>query len=195
LHPFIPFITEEIWQGLRLRQSGQSLVTEQQPRFNGSADPDVLLNMELLFEVITQVRAIRQQHGIGSKLPLTLYVSGTEQIQWNSELEPLLFHLAFIERVETGQAPPREVFSFQVKQWTCSIPAEGFIDTKAEMERIEKEQEYLLGFIESVRKKLSNERFVANAKPEVVAIERQKEADAQAKLEALEKQLKDWRKE
>ena len=195
LHPFIPFITEEIWQGLRLRQSGQSLVTEQQPRFNGSADPDVLLNMELLFEVITQVRAIRQQHGIGSKLPLTLYVSGTEQIQWNSELEPLLFHLAFIERVETDQAPPREVFSFQVKQWTCSIPAEGFIDTKAEMERIEKEQEYLLGFIESVRKKLSNERFVANAKPEVVAIERQKEADAQAKLEALEKQLKDWRKE
>lgn len=195
LHPFIPFVTEEIWQGLRLRQPGQSLVTEQQPRFNASISSDVLLNMELLFDVITQVRAIRQQHGIASKMPLTLFVTGTEHIQWISDLEPLLFHLAFVERVETDQTPPREVFSFQVKQWTCSIPAAGFIDTQAEMERIEKEREYLLGFIESVRKKLSNERFVLNAKPEVVAVERQKEADAQAKLESLEKQLKDWKKE
>jgi len=195
LHPFIPFITEEIWQGVRKRGKGQSLMVETLPYVTPSFDAEFLGKVEWLFEVITQVRGIRQQHGIPAKDPLTLYVSGTEQIKWNSSLEPLLRHLAHVSSVITQAPAPREAFSFQVKQWTCSIPAAGYMDMNAEMERIEKEKAYLEGFVESVRKKLSNERFVANAKPEVVSVERQKEADALAKIDALTRQLAEWAKD
>lgn len=192
LHPFIPFITEEIWQGLRTREQGHSLMVELLPTGSTPFDSVLLGKMELVFEVITQVRGIRQQHGIAAKDPLTLFVSGTEQIEWDSNLESILRHLAHISEVNTVDAAPRETFSFQVKQWTCSIPAGGYMNMEAEMERIQKEKQYLEGFVDSVRKKLSNDRFVSNAKPEVVAVERQKEADALAKIEALTRQLLEW---
>ena len=194
LHPFIPFITEEIWQGLRHRAHGKSLMVELLPQAAHSFNLEFLAKMELMFEVITQVRAVRQQQGIPMKDPLTLFVSGTEHIHWDSNLESILRHLAHVSFVNTQDPAPREVFSFQVKQWTCSIPAGGYMDAAAEIERIEKEKTYLEGFVESVRKKLSNERFVANAKPEVVAIERQKEADALFKIESLTRQLLEWAK-
>lgn len=195
LHPFIPFITEEIWQGLKNRETRESLMVQTLKSDSSSYDSDFLVKMDLLFEVITQVRGIRQQHGIPAKDPLVLYVAGTEHIHWDKSLEPILRHLAFVSQVHTQESSPStEAFSFQVKQWTCSIPAGGYVDMNAEMERVKKEMVYLEGFVESVRKKLSNERFVANAKPEVVAIERQKEADSIAKIEAYARQLKEWEK-
>jgi len=195
LHPFTPFITEEIWQGLKNRETRESLMVQTLKSDSSSYDSDFLVKMDLLFEVITQVRGIRQQHGIPAKDPLVLYVAGTEHIHWDKSLEPILRHLAFVSQVHTQESSPStEAFSFQVKQWTCSIPAGGYVDMNAEMERVKKEMVYLEGFVESVRKKLSNERFVANAKPEVVAIERQKEADSIAKIEAYARQLKEWEK-
>jgi len=193
LHPFIPFITEEIWQGIRKREQGQSLMVFKIPKTSSSYDSELLAKMDLLFEAITQVRGIRQKHGIPAKDPLMLFVLGTEQIQWDSKFEPLLLHLAQVTEVNSKDPAPKEAFSFQVKQWTFSIPAEGFMDLDAEINRVEKEMAYLEGFVETVRKKLSNEKFLANAKPEVVEIERQKEADAITKIDALALQLKEWK--
>ncbi|CCH56594.1 valyl-tRNA synthetase [Fibrisoma limi BUZ 3] len=187
-HPFMPFITEEIWQDIRERQAGASICVTAFPKV-GSIDSNLLADFELLFEVVTSVRNIRNSKQIAPKveLPLSIKTSTPERFR---TLEPLLYKMATLSSV--GYVEDKtDGIAFVIKGDEFFVNIAGEIDQEQELANAQKELEYTTGFRDSVLKKLSNEKFVANAKPDVVERERQKLADAEAKIKALEQQLLD----
>ncbi len=186
-HPFMPFITEEIWQGLTQGKQGRFLM-ETPIKAQGNIDEVLLQDAEKLGNFITEVRAIRQNQGISFKEPLEAWISDKDH-SWKGHFGALLQHMAGISEVKLNESYDGPCFSFQVKQWSVQIPAGHLVNVEAEEEKLNKEKAYLEGFLKSVEKKLSNDRFVQNAKPEIVANERQKAADAETKLKSIEEQL------
>ena len=186
-HPFMPFITEEIWQGLTQGKQGRFLM-ETPIQAQGNIDEVLLQDAEKLGNFITEVRAIRQNQGISFKAPLEAWISDKDH-SWKGHFGALLQHMAGISEVKLNESYDGPCFSFQVKQWSVQIPAGHLVNVEAEEEKLKKEKAYLEGFLKSVEKKLSNDRFVQNAKPEIVANERQKAADAETKLKSIEEQL------
>ncbi|SOD95775.1 valine--tRNA ligase [Spirosoma fluviale] len=194
-HPFMPFITEEIWQDIRERKPGESICISSFPKA-GAVDSQVLTDFETLFEIISNIRNIRNAKQISPKteLPLAIKTSTPERF---GKLEALVQKMANVSAISyvneqgASEAASGLALSFLIKGDEYFVNIAGEIDVEQEIASSRKELEYNIGFRDSTLKKLSNEKFVANAKPELVDRESQKLADADAKILALEQRLKD----
>ncbi|GAB3500168.1 valine--tRNA ligase [Spirosoma knui] len=187
-HPFMPFITEEIWQEIRERQAGSSVCVAPFPQPD-IVDTQILADFDVLFDIVTNVRNIRNAKQISPKtqLPLAIKTTSSERFQ---PLEQLICKIANVSAISYVDEKA-EGLSFLIKGDELFVNILGEIDIEQEITNTRKELDYNIGFRDSTLKKLSNEKFVANAKPEVVDRERQKLADAEAKIQALEQRLRD----
>ena len=179
LHPFMPFITEELWQHMGDRREGESIMYASMPAA-GEIDTVLLDKVERAKEIVNGVRGVRAQRNIPNREKLTLLA-----INENVELADVIARLALLENVATATEKDPAAASFLVGTTEFNVPLLNNIDVEAEKAKITKEIEYYEGFKKSVEKKLSNERFVANAPAAVVDGERKKLADAETKLATL----------
>ncbi|MBR5132842.1 MAG: valine--tRNA ligase [Alistipes sp.] len=187
LHPFMPFITEEIWQDLRPETEVSSIVIAQQPMAEHAADEKIIARFGLAQEIVSAIRNVRKQKNIPQREALTLQYIADENFP--REFLATITKLGGIERVEAVEEKNPTAAAFIVKTTQYFIPLEGNIDKEAEIKRLTADLEYLEGFLASVMKKLSNERFVSSAPEKVVANERAKQADAEAKIAAIKEQI------
>ncbi|SMC00258.1 valyl-tRNA synthetase [Hymenobacter roseosalivarius DSM 11622] len=189
LHPFMPFITEEIWHELAERGAKEYVCVaawpKPQPLTNAT---DILSRMEKALEIVAGIRNVRNQKGLGPNKPLTL-AAKTDEAALLRDYDGIIRKLGALSDVSLTDAAPAGAVSFVLGTGEFFIPLEGHIDLAAERERLTKEIEYARGFLASVRQKLGNEKFVQNAKPDVLERERQKQADAEGKITALEQSL------
>ena len=186
LHPFMPFITEEIWHHIAPRKEGESIVVSPMP-VAGAYDARLLDEFELVKETITAVRNIRKERNIPNKETLTLKV--VPDANYHAVYNPVLMKMAGLESVDEVQEKDPTAASFIVKTTVYFVPMEGRIDMAAELAKLQSELEYLEGFLASVMKKLGNERFVQNAPAKVVENERAKKSDAEAKIAAIRERM------
>lgn len=182
IHPVMPFISEELWQSMEERREGETIMFQRAP-LAGPVDENFLEDFVLAQGAVNGVRAVRAQKQISPKKELELYISG----ELPSELFPIISKLANVKILE-GEAEG-QASTFLVGTLKFGVPLSDFVDTDEEKKRLEDELRYQKGFLEGVRKKLGNAKFVANAPEAVVAGERKKEADALSRIEALEKSL------
>ncbi|WP_420575560.1 valine--tRNA ligase [Ekhidna sp.] len=183
LHPFMPFITEELWHELKDRKDGEAIIVAEWPK-EASYDDNILKEADLLFEITSGIRNIRSSKGISPKEAVDL----TTNAKAVSSISESLKKLANLSDIKSGDKP-ENAFSFVVGSDEFFIPASDNMDMEAEKKKIEEELNYTKGFMKSVEKKLSNERFVNNAPAQVVDMERKKLADAEAKIKTLEESL------
>lgn len=186
LHPFMPFITEEIWHNLNERAEGASLCMAKWPE-QGTANTNTLADFDQMLAVVNGMRNLRASKNIPAKEALDLYLPSEEALA--SNLRSLASKLANIATIDLRGDDEAIGFSFLAGKFEFMVPAGDQVDLEAEKERITKELDYLRGFLKSVEKKLSNERFVNNAPEAVVANEKAKQEDAQSKIKALEESL------
>lgn len=186
LHPYMPFITEELWQLIRERAQGESLMVSPMPKAQ-AFDAQLIERFELMKETIAGVRTIRQEKNIPQKDKLKLFVSTTELLGEN--VESIIVKLAGLELLLYTTDKVDGAASFMVRSTEFFVPLEGFIDVEEEIAKLKTELEYTKGFLNSVAKKLSNERFVSGAPANVVDMERKKQADAEAKIQVIEERL------
>ena len=186
LHPFMPFITEELWQHISPRQTGESIMVSQQPAINiQPGDADLLKAFNTLKEIVAGVRTVRKQKQIPQKNPLELLVLG----QHDPMLDSILVKMANLSTIKAVDEKPAMAAAWRVEATEYAIPLAGNVDVAEERAKLEVDLKRFKGFKAGVEKKLSNERFVANAPEAVVALERKKLADATAKIEAIEASL------
>lgn len=184
LHPFMPFITEELWQNLAERREGESIMYAAEPR-GQEPDAGVLEKMETVKAIVNGVRGVRAKRNIAPKEALELHVVGDQTTPW-PELIGKLGNVSAIANVGEADATAAK---FIAGTTTYEVPLADMIDTEAERAKLAKEIDYLNGFKASIEKKLSNERFVAKAPAAVVEGERKKLADAEAKIARLTESL------
>ncbi|MCF0049463.1 valine--tRNA ligase [Dyadobacter sp. LJ53] len=186
LHPFMPFISEEIWQNIIERKEKDSICIAPFPQA-ANIEQQLLNDFEILFEVISAVRNLRNAKNISPKIALPLSIR-TDNHDRYAALQPLIQKLANVENINyvTDEG---EGTAFRVKSDEFFVNLADELDVETEKENLQRELEYTQGFLDSVIKKLSNERFVQNAKGDIVEKERQKQADAEAKLETLKEAL------
>lgn len=186
LHPFMPFLTEEVWQHITERTPEEALVVANWPD-KMEFDKSLIAEFDFAAEVVSGVRNIRKEKNIPNKEALALSVlnEGKVATTWDVVIQKL----TNVSEVTYVKAGVEGSLSFRVKSNEYFIPMSGAIDIEAERKKIEEELKYTKGFLQSVQKKLSNERFVNNAPEKVIANERKKQADAEAKIETLEKSL------
>jgi len=185
LHPHMPFITEELWHLFEERGEKDCIIVAKWPQPQ-VANMKTLAGFTQASEVVTQVRNIRKQKNITPKEKLVLQVRTTDP---DPSFDPLIIKLANLEKIEYVNEKAAGAVPFVVRTTEYFVPLSGNIDAGEERVRLTKELEYNKGFLASVMKKLANERFVQNAKPEVLEVERRKQADAEAKIKAIEEQL------
>lgn len=189
LHPFMPFITEELWQALTDRQSGESLMISDMPQSKGF-NADYLSDFEKVKEIVSGIRTVRLQKNIPNKELLGLEVLGEYAETFDSVIQKM-GNLTAIDQVSDKSSGS---VTFMVGTTEFAIPLGNNIDIEAELKKLEEELTYLKGFLISVQKKLSNEKFVANAKPEIVDNERKKLADAESKIKTIEESIESLKK-
>jgi valyl-tRNA synthetase len=188
LHPFMPFITEELWHELMERGDRDCIMMAAWPQ-QKSFETKILEEAQLSFEIVTEIRNVRNTKNISPKEALKLLVKHGEKAPLRS-FWPVIKKLSNLTEIGfVKEAPASNGTPFLVRSIEFFIPLEGKIDVEKERETILKEIDYHRGFLVSVDKKLSNEKFVNSAKPEVVDIERKKKADAEGKIKALEESL------
>lgn len=183
IHPFMPFLSEELWQNIAERTPENALVIAQQ-RKPETFNQDLIKNFDSAKELISGIRNYRQSKGISPRESVELFTNATA-----FENENLIKKLANVAEINFGQKTDKPSFTFLVGSIEISIPLSENLDLTEEKVKTEEEIKYLQGFLISVEKKLSNEKFVANAKPEVVEAERKKQKDAQDKIALLEAKL------
>ncbi|MDE6046430.1 MAG: class I tRNA ligase family protein, partial [Alistipes sp.] len=186
LHPFMPFVTEEIWQDLAPRAEGDSICVAPMPQPEAE-DAALLARFELVREIVSAVRNIRNQKNLPQKEALKLQVIVDDN--YPAEYAPVLTKMANLSSIEPVAEKDPAAASFIVKTTQYFVPLAGMIDADAERKKLTDELAYCEGFLASVMKKLSNERFVASAPEKVVANERAKQADAEARIAAIRAQL------
>ena len=184
LHPFMPFITEELWQALQDRKEGESIMVTLQPELQ-PANELLIMQFERVKEIIAGVRTIRLQKNVPNKERLSLQITGEHDFEFDAVIVKLC-NLTAIEVVEEKSSGS---ISFLVGTTEYAVPMGNLINAEEEIQKMEAEINYLKGFLVSVMKKLGNEKFVANAKPEVVEAERKKQADAESKIASLKEAI------
>ena len=186
LHPFMPFLTEEIWQYIAERTPEQALIISEWPTMQNT-NADLIAEFDFVIEVIAGIRTIRKQKNIANKDSIDLKIINNEKNA--TTFDAVISKLGNIENLEYVTETVNGALTYRVKSNEYFIPIAGNIDVAAEIEKLEEELKYIQGFLKSVQVKLSNEKFVANAKPEIIANERNKEADALAKIATIEQSL------
>jgi len=192
LHPFLPFVTEEIWHQLRDRKPGEDCIVSTYPKAK-TYDADVIKNVDAAIDVISKIRFNRNDKGLKQKDPLALYVKNSPSAKKLYELDgimPTVIKRSFLSELAfTDETEISNTISFVsgTEEYLMEINKE--IDVKAESERMKKELTQQEGFVKGIEKKLSNERFVSNAPEAVVAKERKKLEDGKARIKILEEGL------
>jgi valyl-tRNA synthetase len=183
LHPFMPFLSEELWHDLKRRDKAEALIVSDWPK-QKDIDTVILNQFEHTATLVAQLRTVRKEQNISFKVPLDL----VETSQDNISLRPIVEKLVNIQSWIKEEQAPDQAISFRVNAHEYFVPV-GASNIEEERKKMEEELAYQEGFLSSVEKKLSNERFVSNAPEQVVAIERKKAADAQTKITALKARL------
>ena len=187
LHPFMPFVTEEIWQDLRQEGDVKSIVVAPMPKAEREANATILARFGLVEEIITAIRNVRREKNIAQKEALMLNYIADEN--YPEEYEAVIAKMCNLKAINKVEEKDATAAGFIVKTTQYFVPMEGKIDREAELKRLTADLEYYEGFLASVMKKLSNERFVSSAPEKVVANERAKQSDAEAKIAALKEQI------
>ena len=186
LHPFMPFLTEEVWHALAERKDEECIVVNSWPN-NTAVNEQLLADFEQATEIITELRTFRKKQNLAQKISLNLSVK--QNSAWNNDFDVLVSKLCNIETLNYVEEKLEGTYTFIVKSNEYFIPLEGTLDLEAERKKLEEELKYTKGFLIGVSKKLSNERFVSSAPEKVVAIEKKKMADAESKIKVIEDQL------
>ncbi|MBD3638393.1 MAG: valine--tRNA ligase [Crocinitomicaceae bacterium] len=186
MHPFMPFVTEEIWHWLREREEGEDIIISSWPQA-GKINEDILKEFDITSSVISNIRSIRKQNNIANKVEINLSVKVNQDL--SKKFDPVITKLGNVANLYYVDEKQGNSFSFIEKNNEYFIPFGENIDVDAEKKKIEDELEYAKGSLAIVQKKLSNERFVNNAPENVVAMERKKEEDARNKIKILEEKL------
>ena len=192
LHPFMPFITEELWQHLTERKAGESImVSPQTIAAPAEGDDAILANVEIVKNVVAGVRAIRNTKNISPRETLDLQVIGTDPVP---AYACIIVKMANVGGVTATENKGEGVSSFMVGTTEYAVPLGGLIDVEAELAKAEAELKHLEGFLNGVKKKLQNERFVNNAPAAVVELERKKQSDAESKIATLKETIASLKK-
>ncbi|MCI6402497.1 MAG: valine--tRNA ligase [Prevotella sp.] len=192
IHPFMPFITEEIWQHIYERKDGESIMVSTVKFDELTPAEETLINdIETVKNIVAGVRTVRNQKNIAPKEVLELKAVGANTFE---AYDSVVCKMANLESIEVVAEKSADASAFMVGTSEYAVPLGNLIDVDAEIEKLEAQLKHLQGFLVGVRKKLGNERFVQNAKPEVVALERKKEQDSLDKIAAIEASLAELRK-
>lgn len=192
LHPFMPFITEELWQHLYDRKDGESIMHDElRLPAPGTDDLKLMEDIEQVKAIVSGVRTVRNQKNIAPKVELELDAIGQKNYEvYNS----VIIKMANLKAIEVVAEKPSDASGFMVGTDSFAVPVGDLIDVAAEIEKQEKELKHLEGFLASIKKKLSNENFVANAPAAVIERERKKQSDSEEKIAALKASLEELRK-
>ncbi len=191
MHPFMPFITEELWQNLADRKDGETINFAVWPTLEVT-DARVLKSFEHFADIVGGIRTVRNENGIAPKELLTIEI--VKNTNHDSSYDSLIKKLANVEAIVKVEEVKKSAFSFVVGGINYTIPADAFVDLDEEIAKLQEELKYTEGFLNSVLKKLSNERFVSNAPDAVVASERKKQADAESKITLITQRLEALKK-
>ena len=192
IHPFMPFITEEIWQQIAERKEGESIMVQQ--LHLDAVNPDdskILSDVEVMKQIVAGVRSVRNQKKIAQKDALTLQVVESNPVD---SLSGMICKMANTESVEVVANKSEGSAAFMVGTSEFAVPLGNLIDAESEIKKMEAELKHLEGFLNGVKKKLSNEKFVAHAPAQVVELERKKQSDAETKIAALKESIKSLNK-
>ena len=186
MHPFMPFITEELWQSLAVRAQDETINFAPWP-VKEITDSQILKDFTIFTEVVTGIRTVRNENGIAPKE--VLHVEIAHGSAHSSVFDVLIMKLANVGSINPVNEVQKSAFSFVAGGVNYTIPADAFVDVEEEILKLEQELEYTKGFLKSVDKKLSNERFVAGAPEAVVASELKKKTDAEGKIQIITDRL------
>ena len=189
IHPVMPFITEELWQALKDRGEGETIMYARSPEV-APYDAALIDSFEIAKEIVNGVRGVRNQKGISQKAALRLSIKGN----FDASFAPVITKLANVSEISEGVVQLGTAVSFMVRTLELSVPLEGLVDAAAEIAKLKDALAYQQKFLEGVRKKLSNAAFIAHAPEKVVALERKKEADSLSKIESLLSQIQSLKK-
>jgi len=184
IHPFMPFITEDIWHMLADRKDGESIMISKMPE-SKKYNKELVARFEIVKEIISSVRTVRKERDIPNKEKVALFVKADEK-SFDSEFLPVVVKLGNLESLNFTDTKEEGAASFMVGTTEYSIPLRVKLDKKAELLKISEELVYYRGFLVTVMKKLDNERFVQNAPVNVLEMERKKKSDAESKIKSLE---------
>ncbi|WP_288205586.1 valine--tRNA ligase [uncultured Parabacteroides sp.] len=184
LHPFMPFITEELWQALEPRKEGESLMVALMPEVT-PVDAAYLESFEIVKEIVSGVRTIRLQKNIPNKEELTLQVLGDH----NDAFNPVIAKMCNLSEIAKTDDKAAGAVSFLVRTTEYAVPLGSMINVEEELAKLGEELKYQQGFLASVTKKLSNESFVSKAPAKVIDMERKKQADAESKIKSIEESI------
>ncbi len=184
LHPFMPFITEELWQHLAERKDGESIMTALMPQAN-TVDESLITLFETTKQVIAGIRTVRLQKNIPNREALTLQIVGSH----NNANDSVIVKLTNLSAIDVVTEKDANSAAFLVGTTEYAVPLGNNIDVEAELAKLNEDLKYMQGFLRTVMGKLSNERFVNNAPAQVVELERKKKADAESKIKSIEERI------
>ncbi len=188
LHPFMPFITEEVWHNLRERGENESIMATQMPQVDKRGDvTDILVRFATAQKVVENIRRIRAEKNIAQKNPLELLV--LKQGEADEAMDAVITKLCNLSKIEYVTEKVGGTCSFIEQNIEYLIPVMQNMNVEEELKKLHADLEYAEKFLQSVLKKLANERFVSNAPEQVVAVERKKQADAEEKIKLLKEQI------
>lgn len=188
LHPFMPFITEELWQAMEERNEGESILIAPMPtptHTGNSSETAIITDFDDLKEIIANIRTVRAQKNIPNKETLVLQIIGA----CNPDYNPVLVKMANLSEIEQTKEKSAGAISFLVKTTEFAVPVGNNIDREEELAKLREELKYQQGFLDSVLKKLNNESFVSKAPEKVIETERKKQADAESKIKSLQESI------
>ncbi len=185
LHPFMPFITEEIYHLLKER-SDDLMVKQFGPVHN--TDPEILILGEKLKTIISAIRDAKNKNNVKPKEPVSLFIETTEESSYQL-IKEILAKQTNADKILFNQTPEASAIMTVAGNEKIYIKSDAEIDTTVQKEKLTKDLNYLKGFLITVEKKLSNDKFVQNAKPEVIELERKKKADAESKIKVIEQTI------
>jgi valyl-tRNA synthetase len=189
IHPFMPFITEELWQLLGERKDGESIMVSLMPeakKFN----KELITDFESVKETVSAVRTVRKNKGIPSKDKLELRIR-TDRNLFDTDLLPVIYKMCNLSEITFVSEKQTGTVSFMVGTTEYFIPVSGTLDVESELLKLQEDLEYNRGFLESVMKKLDNHRFVQNAPVSVLELERKKKNDTESKIKSLEERIRE----